>query len=107
MRIVRLLASAAFAVTAATTPVQIRNIDGGMLNPFRPADKANVLLFISSDCPVSNSYAPEIQRLCREFGGKGASCSLFYEDLDIKTPAVRKHLDEYAYRGLPAAIDAD
>jgi thiol-disulfide isomerase/thioredoxin len=107
MRTALLFASSAFLFAAATTPVQIRSIDNAMMNPFRPADKANVLFFVSSDCPVSNSYAPEIQRLCREFGPKGASCSLFYEDVDIKAPAVRKHLGEFGYKSIPVAIDAE
>ena len=107
MRVVRILASGAFAFAVATTPVQIRSIDGSLMNPFRPSDKANVLFFVSSDCPVSNSYAPEIQRLCREFGPKGASCSLLYEDLDVKVSAVRKHLGEFGYKGVPVAIDAE
>jgi hypothetical protein len=29
------------------------------LAPFTPAGKANVLLFVQTDCPISNSYAPE------------------------------------------------
>src|SRR5262249_28307631 len=66
---------------------------------------ANILFYISSDCPISNSYAPEIQRLCEQYGSKGVGCSLFYEDVDLTTSAVRKHLEEYRYRGIPAAID--
>jgi hypothetical protein len=93
------------ALAAVTSPVQIRSTDGSTLNPFRPAGKATVLFFIASDCPISNFYATAIQRLCRDYEGKGASCSLFYEDAGISPAAVRKHLDEYRYRGIPAAID--
>jgi hypothetical protein len=103
--VTQILFAAAFALAAATAPVQIRSIDGAMLNPFRPAGNANILFFITSDCPISNSYAPEIQRLCREYGTKGVGCSLFYEDVGVSASAARKHLDEYRYRGIPAAID--
>jgi thiol-disulfide isomerase/thioredoxin len=92
---------------AVAAAVQIRGIDGQLLDLFRPAGKANVLFFVASDCPVSNSYAPEIQRLCRDYGSKGVGCSLMYEDVDVNTTAVRKHLDDYRYRGIPAAIDSE
>ena len=71
------------------------------------AGKTNVLFFISSDCPISNSYAPEIQRLCSEYGNKGVGCSLVYEDVGLDTTSMRKHLNEYRYDGMPAVIDSD
>ena len=73
---------------------------------FRPAGKAGVLFFISSDCPISNSYAPEIQRLCGEYGTKNIGCSLVYEDVGIDASSMQKHLSEYRYAGIPAAIDS-
>src|SRR5262245_32903649 len=100
MRMVRILLSSAFAFTATTTAIPIRGIDGNSMSPFRPAGKANVLFFISSDCPVSNSYAPEIQRLCSAFSSKGVGCSLYYEDVGIQPAAVRTHLQEYRYAGI-------
>jgi hypothetical protein len=73
---------------------------------FRPSGKASVLFFISSDCPISNSYAPEIQRLCGEYTTKGVSCSLVYEDVQIDAAFMQKHLSEYRYSGIPAVIDS-
>ena len=66
-----------------------------------------VLFFVASDCPISNGYAPEIQRLCAEYGRRGVRCSLVYEDVAIDPAAMRKHLDEYGYRGMPAVADRD
>jgi len=71
------------------------------------AGKTNVQFFISSDCPISNSYAPEIQRLCSEYSNKGISCSLVYEDVGLDATSMRKHLNEYRYGGIPAVIDSD
>lgn len=93
---------------AALSPsVQVRDVDGRLLAPFKPRGKANVIVFVASDCPISNSYAPEIQRICGEYGARGVTCSLMYEDVDIDAPAVRTHLDAYRYRGMAAAIDGD
>jgi thiol-disulfide isomerase/thioredoxin len=71
------------------------------------AGKTSVLFFISSDCPISNSYAPEIQRLCSEYGNKGVGCSLVYEDVGLDATSMRKHLNEYRYDGIPAVIDSN
>ena len=68
---------------------------------------------IRTDCPVSNSYAPEIQRVCREYGSRGVGCLLVYEDVDTDPSTthldrqVRAHLAEYGYSDVPAAIDRD
>ncbi len=120
--------AAALAVGAAAraTSVQILDVDGRLLKPFDPSGAASLVFFVSTDCPVSNSYAPEIQRICREYGPRGVECSLMYEDLpplselrrglagakaDLETAgtrlddAVRKHMREYGYSGIPAAVD--
>lgn len=116
MRVIRIVAAAAIvavhllwgsgrAPAAATVSPQVRDVDGRWLRPFNPSGAANVVFFVSSDCPVSNSYAPEIQRLCKQYGSKGIGCALLYEDVHLDAASVRRHLDEYGYRGIPAAID--
>jgi thiol-disulfide isomerase/thioredoxin len=70
------------------------------------AGTVKVQFFISSDCPISNSYAPEIQRLCSDYGNKGVNCSLVYEDVQIDTTSMQKHLSEYRYAAIPAVIDS-
>ncbi len=94
-----------FAAVASAAGIQIRDLDGRLLSLFHPDGKVNLLFFVSSDCPISNSYAPEIQRLCRAYESSGVSCSLLYEDAGITVSAVRKHIAEYRYGGIPAAID--
>jgi AhpC/TSA family len=124
------LLPAGLALTAAmnAAPAEIRGIDGSLMTPFRPAGAASVIFFVATDCPVSNAYAPEIQRICGEYGPRGVQCSLMYEDVpplselrqgrvgagakaDIEPPGmslddeVRRHLREYRYVGIPAAVD--
>src|SRR6185369_15993625 len=74
---------------------------------FAPAGPANVLFFIASDCPISNGYAPEIQRICRDYRKKGVSCSLVYEDVSIDDAHVRAHRDAYGYKDIAPVIDGD
>ena len=106
MRRGRVLFGAGVAILlTASVSGQTRDIDGRPLAPFTPAGKANVLLFVQTDCPISNSYAPEIQRICKAYGSKGVSCSLAYEDVRVDAAAVRKHMKDFAYTGIPATID--
>ena len=97
----------AVVATAAPLAWQARDVDGVVRDLFRPAGPAGVVLFVSSDCPVSNGYAPEIQRICDDARTKGGSCTLVYEDSSIDAAAVRAHRDEYRYRQIPAVIDHD
>jgi hypothetical protein len=71
-----------------------------------PSGPANVLLFVTSDCPISNRYAPEVQRLCADYQKMGVTCTLVYEDAAIDPAAVRTHVEAFGYRGIPAVIDA-
>lgn len=102
-----------FAQTNPLKSPPIRDINGRALTPFAPAGPVNVVFFVATDCPVSNSYAPEIQRVCREYGPRGIECSLVYEDVDLHpSPAhldqqVRQHLEEYGYDGFTAAVDRE
>ena len=104
----RVLVLAAVAVPAVRVVAsQVRDIDGRIQNLFQPAGRANVLVFVSSDCPVSNGYAPEIQRICDGARAQGVACSLVYEDLSIDANAVRAHRDQYRYQNIAAVIDRD
>lgn len=95
------------AVAAALGAAQIRDIDGVTRDLFRPRGAVGVIVFVSSDCPVSNGYAPEIQRLCDGARSRGGSCTLVYEDGAIDAVKVRAHRADYRYRDIPAVIDHD
>ena len=100
-----LSATAAFGGTRSIR--QLRDVDGTSRDLFRPTGKANVLVFVASDCPISNGYAPEIQRICTDGRAKGVQCTLVYEDVSIDAASVRGHRVRYQYRDMPAVIDTD
>ena len=56
-----------------------------------------VLIFISTDCPISNRYAPEIIRLHDEFSPKGVRFRLVYPNPLDDEGAIGRHLQEYGY----------
>jgi hypothetical protein len=101
------LPSLALLVISAAALLQVRALDGAIVRPFEPAGAANVLLFVGVDCPVSNGYAPEIQRICAAYAPKGIACLLVYEDPGLTPAAARAHAAEYRYASMPAVVDAD
>jgi hypothetical protein len=56
-----------------------------------------VLIFVSTDCPISNRYAPEIKRLHDEFTARGVRFRLVYPNPLDSEAAISKHLEEYGY----------
>jgi len=60
--------------------------------------KAVVLLFIGADCPISNAYAPEINRVVTAYSGKQVRFYLIHSDPDITGEQARKHAADYGYR---------
>ena len=100
-----LFVSAVLAAQVFAGTLSVTDIDGKALSPLRPAGQAEVLFFITHDCPISNFYAPEIQRICSQYGAKGVSCALVYVDAQMNAAAVRKHLSDFGYKGIPAILD--
>ena len=81
------------------------DINGAHRDPFKPEGKASVLFFITTDCPISNSYAPEVQRICAEYGPRHIGCTLVYVDPDLTVADVKKHMRDFRYPELPAILD--
>ncbi len=108
-----LFSIAGMAQGARAKNPQLRDLDGHALAPFAPSDRVTVVFFVATDCPISNSYAPVIQRVCRDYGPRGVECSLIYEDVDLHPEArhldqqVRDHLKEYGYERIPVVVDRD
>src|ERR1051325_2917799 len=94
-------------LTLLVAAVDILGIDGASYRPLAPARAANVIIFVTTDCPVANGYAPEIQRICGAYSTKGVDCLLVYEDVGTSAETVRKHRAEFRYGTAPAALDAD
>lgn len=68
------------------------------IDPFQTTKaKATVFIFLSTDCPISNRYAPEVQRLHAEFAPQGIKFWLIYPNHDDSSEVIRKHVQEYHY----------
>ena len=60
------------------------------------APELTVYLFTTTDCPISNRYAPEIQRLAAKFGSK-ARLVLVYPVPTDTPEMIREHKKKFAY----------
>jgi len=72
------------------------NLQGEFVDPFRVSnEKAIVFFFVRTDCPVSNRYAPEIQRLFARYSPRGVTFWLVYPDADTTPEEISTHSREY------------
>jgi hypothetical protein len=79
-------------------PIRLLDLDGTPRD-ILPAGETNitVAIFIRSDCPISNRYAPDIRQLYADFHPRGVDFNLVYVDPSEDAEAIRAHLKEYEY----------
>ncbi|HIG57707.1 MAG TPA: redoxin domain-containing protein [Candidatus Handelsmanbacteria bacterium] len=80
------------------------DLDGYPVDPFTSDAQATVLLFVQTDCPISNRYAPTIAALHERFAPQGAEFWLVYPDPNETPAVIRHHREEY---GLPGQVARD
>src|SRR5262245_12466853 len=68
--------------------------------------KAVVLIFILTDCPIANSYLPQINRLQQTFASRGVRMFLIHADPQVTMEAAREHAREYEILS-PVVLDPE
>jgi hypothetical protein len=97
-------------VRADTPPAEdrslsLRDVNGKEHMPLlQPQKKATVLFFILPDCPISNSYAPEIKRICADYEPKQVAAFIVQADPDLSAEDAKKHAEDYGFR-CPVLLD--
>lgn len=88
--------------------VTLSDLENRPINPLqiRSSTTAVVFLFVSTECPVSNRYAPEIQRLSETFGARGVQFWLVYANRADSRDIIRTHIREFSY-SIPALRDPE
>ena len=64
-----------------------------------PGTEAIVLFFIASDCPISNRYLPEMQRIENKFAALHVAFWFVYPNVRETSEAVRRHEAAYGAEG--------
>lgn len=67
-------------------------------------EKATVLIFVATDCPNSNTYAPILARLYRQYSPHGVAFLNVYSDPSETASTVHKHDADFAVP-FPALLD--
>jgi thiol-disulfide isomerase/thioredoxin len=66
--------------------------------------RAIVLFFVTTDCPLANSYTPEMNRIEQKYAPLGVHFYAVQADPSIPEEEVRKHAREFGYE-FPALLD--
>ena len=91
-----------FAVLlAGTLSASTFDLSGKALDPFAAPADARVFLFVRSDCPITNRYAPEIRRIADEFAGRHVEIWLIYADPSETPEKIQRHMIDYGFPGSP------
>lgn len=77
-----------------------------MALPFDLHGKAAALIFVAVDCPISNGYAPEINRIINEFAPKDIEFYLVYTDPAVSSQQIHQHAAAFGYH-CPLLMDAN
>jgi len=89
------LASGAPAADAAQ--IRLEGLDGRPVQALPGAMGATtVFVFVSTDCPIANRYAPELRRIHDRFA-RTAQFWLVYADPAEATEAVRRHAETFGH----------
>lgn len=83
-------------VALASTELAFPQVRGKSAKPFAQTNVAAIaFVFVSTDCPISNRYAPEVQRLQEKFGR--VRFWLVYPNTSESDEAVARHIQEYRH----------
>ena len=103
--ILGLLAAVGGIVYAASSAIVLKDVSGKSLTFFSEPNSSSrtvVFIFVLPDCPICNSYVPELKRICRAF--PQIEFYRVYADPDITTAEARHHSNEYDF-GFPGLLD--
>ena len=97
--LIYLAAGLSYAQQDDVARVSIADLAGKQVRPLEKSQaKAVVFLFIQTDCPLSNRYAPEIKRIYEKYNSGGVNFWLVYPDRDDSAETIQKHLKEFGYK---------
>jgi thiol-disulfide isomerase/thioredoxin len=82
------------------------SLDDRPINRLAPPDApAIVLFFAATDCPISNRYVPEVERLAAEFQPQRVRFWFVYPNPGDTAPVILEH-DRAFHITTPTAVDA-
>ena len=91
-------AGAAGAAGADERRPAVLDLEGRIVQPLEGnAPRIGVFLFVRTDCPIANRYAPELRRLHTQFAPHGVVFQLVYTGPGESVAAILQHRRDYDY----------
>ena len=95
----------AAALFAGVPSFQLRDTAGQLHTPAEwSGTKAILLFFVTTDCPVANSYVPEMNRIHDTYAPRGVRVFAVQSDTTIADADVARYARDYHY-GFPLLLD--
>ena len=84
----------------------MQDVEGADVRPLELGDaKAGVLLFLGTECPISNGFSPTINRIFGEYGGRGVRFWIVHVDPRLSAADAKTHAKEFGYT-CPVLLDS-
>ena len=85
--------------------VELPDVSGQLHRPLEKSSaRADVVIFILHDCPISNAFVPEINRLNAEFLPRGIRFFVVHVDSALATTDAQQHAKDFAFT-CPVLLD--
>lgn len=76
--------------------ISLFDTNNRLVDPFQArGEKATVFIFVRTDCPISNRYAPEIERVASKYSKDGIAFWLVYPDGATSPQQIDQHRRDY------------
>jgi peroxiredoxin len=93
-----LLPLVTFCCFAAGPAFRVRDTAGGVHTGAEWAgQKAVLLFFVTTDCPVANSYVPEMNRIREAYAPRGVAVYAVQAETTVADDVVARYAQEYRY----------
>jgi protein-disulfide isomerase len=90
----------------APVHTSIQDLEGKSIAIPSPDAEVTAIVFLDTECPISNGYIPEINRIYESYKEKGIHFVAAYPDPALKTETAREHGKKYGIK-VRSAIDQD
>ena len=100
-----LLLTIVTATTAQQPQINLRDVNGVQHRQTDWTNKRAIVIFFTTvDCPLSNGYVPEMNRIQKEYAARGVAFYAVEADITANDPDVRQHAKEFGFT-YPVLID--
>lgn len=90
----------------ADDPITVRDIQGNPWTIGGEASEGTVLVIIGTDCPIANSYQPELRRLKLDFAKTALQFLMVHANPTVNTEEAEEHAKQFGIEW-PILLDPD